>query len=145
MGLYRLLKTRMWHDTNTHTHTQTHRKSLLLSIIVHQNQSSLCSLFKKRYAESCKNRIQLICDKTLRTIRPEVFCKKGVLRNFAKFMGKHLCQSLFFNKVAVLKKRLWYRCFPINLWNFSNTFNREHLLETDSKHMTHFVSLNLSL
>ena len=30
----------------------------------------------------------------------EVFCRKGVLRNFAKFTGKHLCQSLFFNKVA---------------------------------------------
>ena len=29
----------------------------------------------------------------------EVFCKKGVLRNFAKFIGKHMCQSLFFNKV----------------------------------------------
>ena len=25
---------------------------------------------------------------------------RGVLRNFAKFTGKHLCQSLFFNKVA---------------------------------------------
>ena len=33
---------------------------------------------------------------------PEVFCKKGVLRNFAEFTGKHLCQSLFFNKVAGL-------------------------------------------
>ena len=32
--------------------------------------------------------------------RPEVFCKKGVLRNFAKFTGKHLCQSLLFNKVV---------------------------------------------
>ena len=38
--------------------------------------------------------------------------KKGVLKNFAKFTGKHLCQSLFFNKVAglrpttLLKKRL---------------------------------------
>ena len=31
----------------------------------------------------------------------EVLCKKGVLRNFAKFIGKHQCQSLFFNKVAV--------------------------------------------
>ena len=29
-----------------------------------------------------------------------MFCEKGVLRNFAKFAGKHLCQSLFFNKVA---------------------------------------------
>ena len=26
---------------------------------------------------------------------PEVFGKKGILRNFAKFTGKHLCQSLF--------------------------------------------------
>ena len=33
---------------------------------------------------------------------PEVSVRKGVLRNFAKFTGKHLCQSLFFNKVAGL-------------------------------------------
>ena len=26
--------------------------------------------------------------------------KKGVFRNFTKFIGKHLCQRLFFNKVA---------------------------------------------
>ena len=26
--------------------------------------------------------------------------KKGVLRNLTKFTGKHLCQCLFFNKVA---------------------------------------------
>ena len=25
---------------------------------------------------------------------PEVFCKPGVLKNFAKFTGKHLCQSV---------------------------------------------------
>ena len=43
---------------------------------------------------------------------------KGVLRNFAKFTGKHMCQSLFLNKFAgfrpafLLKKRLWNRCFP---------------------------------
>ena len=35
-----------------------------------------------------------------RSSRPDVFCEKSVLRNFAKFTGKHLCQSLFFNKVA---------------------------------------------
>ena len=28
--------------------------------------------------------------------------KKGVLRNFTKFLGKHLCQGLFLNKVAGL-------------------------------------------
>ena len=29
--------------------------------------------------------------------------KKVVLKNFAKFTGKHQCQSLFFNKVAALR------------------------------------------
>ena len=33
-----------------------------------------------------------------------MFCEKGVLRNFAKFTWKHLCHSLFFNKVAGLRK-----------------------------------------
>ena len=37
---------------------------------------------------------------------PEVFCKKGVLRNYAKFTGKHLCNSLFLNKVAGLSLQL---------------------------------------
>ena len=41
--------------------------------------------------------------KNVRSSRPEVFCKKGVLRNFAKFTGKHLCKRLFFNKVAGVK------------------------------------------
>ena len=30
----------------------------------------------------------------------EVFCKRGVLRDFAKFTEKQLCQSLFINKVT---------------------------------------------
>ena len=41
----------------------------------------------------------------------EVFCKKGVLRNFAKLTEKDLCQSLFFNKVAGLPfyiEHLWW-------------------------------------
>ena len=29
--------------------------------------------------------------------------RKGVLRNFTKVSGKHLCQSLFFDKVASLR------------------------------------------
>ena len=58
--------------------------------------------------------------------------KTPVPRNFAKFTGKHLRQSLLFNKVAglcqnlfcnkvaglrpatLLKKRLWHRCFLVN-------------------------------
>ena len=56
---------------------------------------------------------------TLKKQPPEVFCKKGGLRNFAKFTGKDLCQSLFFNKVAGL--RLWHRCFPVNFAKFPRT------------------------
>ena len=39
--------------------------------------------------------------------------KKDVLRNFAKFTGKHLCQRIFFNKVAI--------CFPVNFAKFLRT------------------------
>ena len=39
-----------------------------------------------------------------RSSRPEVFCKRGVLKNFSKFTGKHLCQSLFLDKVAGLRQ-----------------------------------------
>ena len=63
-----------------------------------------------------------------------MFCKKR--RNFTKFTGKHLCQSLSFNKVAglrhatLLKKSLWHRCFSVNFAKFlrrlflQNTFGR---------------------
>ena len=53
--------------------------------------------------------------------------RKGVLRNFVKFTGKHVCQSLLFNKVAglrsatLLKKKLWHRCFPMNFAKFLRT------------------------
>ena len=48
-----------------------------------------------------------------RSSRPEVFCKKGVLRNFAKFTGKHLCQNLS----TLLKKRL---CTGVSPWIMQN-------------------------
>ena len=53
-----------------------------------------------------------------------MYCKKCVHRNFAESTGKHLCQGLFFNKVArqraatSLKKRLRYRCFTENFAKF---------------------------
>ena len=58
-----------------------------------------------------------------RSSRPELFCKKDVRRNFAKFTGKRLCQNLFFYKVAgwpatLLKKRHWHRCFLVNFPKF---------------------------
>ena len=69
-----------------------------------------------------------------RSSRPQVFCKKGVLRNFAKFTVKRFCQNFFFSNVAglrpatLLKKRLWCRCFPVNFMKFLRTlFFIEHL------------------
>ena len=57
--------------------------------------------------------------------RPDVFCKKGFLRNFPKFTGKHLCLRL----ATFLKKRLWHRCFPVKFSKFLRTpFLAEHIL-----------------
>ena len=42
--------------------------------------------------------------------------KKGVLVNFAKFIGKHLCQRLFFKK-----KSFRHMCFPLNFPKFLRT------------------------
>ena len=46
--------------------------------------------------------------------------RKGVLKTFPKFTGKHLCQSFFFNKVAGLEIS-------------KNTFFTEHLCATASR------------
>ena len=71
--------------------------------------------------------ITLTC-KRYRSSCQEVFLKKlFLLRNFATFTGKHLCQNLFFNKVAgprpatLFKKTLWHRCFPVNFPKFLKT------------------------
>ena len=42
-----------------------------------------------------------------RSSRPNLFCKKGVLRNFAKFIEKSLSQSRFLNKVVGLSLQLY--------------------------------------
>ena len=58
-----------------------------------------------------------------RSSLPEVFYKKVVLKNFAKFTGKHLCQSLFLIKLQALGL-----CFPVNFAKFLRTpFFIEHL------------------
>ena len=46
--------------------------------------------------------IMLLLDSTIKARSSHRRCsvRKGVLRNFAKFIVKHLCQSLSLNKVA---------------------------------------------
>ena len=64
--------------------------------------------------------------------------RKGVPRNFAKFTEKHLCQSLFFNKVAggacnFIKKETLAQVFSCEFCEISkNTFFTEHLWMTAS-------------
>ena len=102
-----------------------------------KNEEKYCSRIKGLYLLWCT-----------RNTRPEVFLQKQPLevfyvkrffRNLTKFIGKHLCQSLFFNKVAslrtptLLKKRLWHRCFLTNFVKFLRThFDIEHLWTTAS-------------
>ena len=64
--------------------------------------------------------------------RSELFCKKGVLKNFAKSTGKYMChihreiQGL--GPTTLLKKRLWHRWFPVNFTKFlRKPFFTEHL------------------
>ena len=121
---------------------QTYKISNYYVTIVYLNNSAIpSSLFTEKYYmntilllffsswwhSSIGIHIKKITWGRFRSSRPEVFYKKGVLRYFPKFTGKHLCQSLFFNKVAglspatLLKKTLWRRCFPVNFVKFLRT------------------------
>ena len=66
--------------------------------------------------------------------------KKGVLKNFAKSTGKHLSQSIFFNKVAGLtcifiKKETLAQVSSCEFCEiFQNTFFIEHLRATASEY-----------
>ena len=70
--------------------------------------------------------------------------RKGVLRNFSTFTGKHLCQGPFFNKVrpqpaTLLKKRL-AQVFSCEFWEiFKNTFFIKQLWATASFHGNYYV------
>ena len=57
----------------------------------------------------------------IRSSRPEVCCKKGALKNFAKFTEKNLC------RISFVKKRLWHSFFPVNFAKFLRPpFFKEH-------------------
>ena len=84
----------------------------------------------------------------LRGSHPEVFCKKGVLRNFTKVTGKQLCQSLFFNKVASLipeRKETLKQMFSCEFCEISkNTFFQLLYLESDFLSVAYLTAANLA-
>ena len=60
-----------------------------------------------------------------------MFLKKGVLKDFVKFIQKHLCRSFFLIKLQAIKKEmgahvLFYEFCDI----FKSTFFTEHLRTT---------------
>ena len=62
---------------------------------------------------------------------PEVLCKKGAPRNFAKFTGKHLCQCLFFPEACnFIKKETLAQVFPCEFCEISKNifFHRTPLV-----------------
>ena len=77
--------------------------------IVLQHESILCQCFLSIALENIRKPVVFWFFQKVRSSRPYVLCKKGVLKNLAKFTEKHLCQSLF---SVLLKKKLWHRCFP---------------------------------
>ena len=102
-------------------------------LIMDYQTVSLCELFNSHKTFKPEYNFFKSQDK-FRSSRPEVFNEKGALRNFTNFSGKHLCQSLVFNKVTglslatLLKKKLWHRFFLENFVKFLRTpFHIEHL------------------
>ena len=80
-----LLKKRLWHRCSPVNFVKFLRTHFL------QNTSGPLLL------ELCFNSSSIYFQK------PQVFIRKDVLRSFAKFTRKYLCQSHFFNKVASLR------------------------------------------
>ena len=71
----------------------------------------------------------MVDNNQLRSSRPEVFCKKGILRNFTKFTGKHLCQGLFLIKFFIKTLAQVFSCEFCEI--FKNTiFYRTPLVAT---------------
>ena len=76
--------------------------------------------------------------------------KKGALRNFTKFTGRHLCQNLSFKKSCrpkacnFIKKETLAQVFSCELCEISkNTFFTEHLRATASVLLSIYEHLHL--
>ena len=79
----------------------------------------------------------------------QVFYKKGVLRNFSKFTGKHLCQRLFLIKLQAawnfIKKESLTQVFSCEFWEIStNTFFRTPLVAASDTSLAHSLMQNVS-
>ena len=96
------------------------QETLFNSVIASMKFAVLLFCFRQRCI-TVSRRIFIV-----KSSRRRCSLRKDVLRNFAKFTGAHLCQSLFCDKVAGLKpedcnfmkKEIWHRCFAVNFAKF---------------------------
>ena len=90
------------------------------------NSSLLYCIIRR---EKCFYLVLVIFENTLQKQPVEVFCKNGVLKNFANFTEKHLCWNPFLIKSQAwgptnsFKRASNTGVFLWNLWNF-----KEHLI-----------------
>ena len=82
-----------------HWSVKNKKKNILLEVVASKCSGKLSPWnFHKIYRE-----VTVLESSFWRSRRPEEFCKKEVLENFAKFKGKHVWHILFFNKVVGLR------------------------------------------
>ena len=119
----------------TITDIQQVKKKIIKWQLTNHHNNLQCLRIK--HLELARNLLQLVSKVLFRVLLRNISnsrsshsrcsIKKGVLGNVVKFTGKHLWQSLFFNKVAgprpatLLKKRLCHRCFPVSFMKFLRT------------------------
>ena len=84
-----------------------------------------------------KFRDQVGLTHTCRSSNQKCSIKNVFLNNFAKFKGKHLCQSLFLSTVAYnfIKKESLVQMFSCEFYEiFKNIFFTEHIWTSASAH-----------
>ena len=87
--------------------------------------------------ENYENRCYFTGKTLFRSNHRGALSKKGVLKNFAKFTGKHQRQSLFFNKVNFIKKETLAQVFSCKFCEILRT----PVLQNTSGRLLLFFSL----
>ena len=143
----------MYKKTVTNIIFYTH--TILLLVISNTDKQTVAVINCKCFCQTLRYKIKssriltitlaTLLNKLFRSSCPEVFSKRGVPENFAKFTEKYLCQNLFLNKVAgsgmklYLKKGLVLVCY----YEFCKMF--ENTPSGYSRTLSHgYLSINVS-
>ena len=86
-----------------------------------RNEAFLQLILTKPLQNSSRGAIKhQLKDFVFRSSHQKFSVKTDVLKNFANFTGKHMCQSLFIVSLKAcnfIKKKLQHKCFPIIIAN----------------------------